>query len=660
VYIDVEGNGEGYSLIVDDDGTHPATEVSGLAVLHDTGWFPVLVQFFEAEGEQVMKFKYSGPDTDYNKDYVEGWHLPPPPPPSAAGATANGATSASTTSTASTASTGGTSEAAAGGDAATGAADAATATGGAEAGTGGGDSEGGAAGSAGGAEAGTGGGDSEGGDGGDGSEDSGGDGGDGDETESDEETATKKEYETNWDELGNRKTHYLDRHDVDCQGAPINGFQMRTRGEGDARQISYKFTCLEGVNFDVSETKNTAVQEDGDDLIFLDRQKVDCGDNAAISQFHLLRDGDWHNHYEYTCATTDLPISLVECTDHTTPRNEGGEGGHRLEFLDRHDVQCPKKQVLTQFQMQTVDSGLPIGKIFYQYTCCSVAGLKVWESCEESFSGVRGNIGGATGTALCCSAKCDQCGKLNCEAANSVAKQTMGLDWVKANCCPKLNEISKCKKEDAEPPCKCKKQGKCRREPPKYGLTLVASGCCNKSPSTEQIDYWQKHSPATVLSDMRDYCEVNKAGTANDWQKSICGCGDTPPTTCQLQSAFSYEPPPPDAPPPEPMPVGTSMLNNECAKWRDGDNQLKSKQLYNMVKCMQQDCAQSMEEITCDYVTPESGGTAKAGLCYTNPGQIFCKENPTSPDCKKVETKWMPVQNIPFRYVKVYSARDVG
>jgi hypothetical protein len=87
-----------------------------------------------------------------------------------------------------------------------------------------------------------------------------------------------------------------------------------------------------------------------------------------------------------------------------------------------------------------------------------------------------------------------------------------------------------------------------------------------------------------------------------------------------------------------------------CAKWLGQGNQVKSKQLKNMVICMQEDCAQSLEAITCDYVTPEAGGTANAGLCYTNPGQIFCKENPTSPDCKRV-AKWMPVKNIPFRYV---------
>ena len=39
---------------------------------------------------------------------------------------------------------------------------------------------------------------------------------------------------------------------------------------------------------------------------------------------------------------------------------------------------------------------------------------------------------------------------------------------------------------------------------------------------------------------------------------------------------------------------------------------------------------------------------AFAGLCYTNPGQFFCQENPSSPDCKKIG-KWEPVEGIAFR-----------
>jgi hypothetical protein len=262
---------------------------------------------------------------------------------------------------------------------------------------------------------------------------------------------------------------------------------------------------------------------------------------------------------------------------------------------------------------------------------------------------LEGNIGEKDGKPLCCPRGCDQCGKDNCVVANSLAKERKGLPWVEKNCCPtSLKELG-CNKKGAETPCKCKEQGKCRREAPKYGLTFVATGCCNYSPSTAAMDYWETQLTSTaVFTDMHATCEAVKGGTASGLQKSTCGCSDTLPSKCQLQSAFTNEPPPPDAPPAVDMPAGARGLNMDCSKWRDQVNEGKSKQLQSMIRCMQQDCAQSLAAITCDYVTPETGGTANAGLCYTSPGQIFCKENPTSPDCKRV-AKWMPVKNIPFR-----------
>mmetsp|Transcript_89600 Transcript_89600/g.145098 ORF Transcript_89600/g.145098 Transcript_89600/m.145098 type:complete len:157 (+) Transcript_89600:2-472(+) len=65
-----------------------------------------------------------------------------------------------------------------------------------------------------------------------------------------------------------------------------------------------------------------------------------------------------------------------------------------------------------------------------------------------------------------------------------------------------------------------------------------------------------------------------------------------------------------------------------------------------MAKCMQQDCAQSMEEVGCKFVTARLVGGA--ALCYTNLGQMWCDANPTSPDCAQV-SPWRPVDNIPFR-----------
>ena len=114
-------------------------------------------------------------------------------------------------------------------------------------------------------------------------------------------------------------------------------------------------------------------------------------------------------------------------------------------------------------------------------------------------------------------------------------------------------------------------------------------------------------------------------------------------------TAAGAEPPPP--PPPaaaagEPMPGGMTGLNMYCAKYRDKPDDKKKGQLKTMALCMAQDCEQSMEEVGCVYVTPGLGG-----LCYTNPGQNWCSENPSSADCVEQERPgglWQPVQDLAF------------
>jgi len=168
-------------------------------------------------------------------------------------------------------------------------------------------------------------------------------------------------------------------------------------------------------------------------------------------------------------------------------------------------------------------------------------------------------------------------------------KAIKGVLWVENHCCKALRSLDRCEKTD-ELPCKCKNQRACRKQREAEGIV---------------------------------------AGVPVGQEEE--------------------EAPPPPSPPAPPMGAGDrSGLNSDCAKWRDQGSKSKGDQLENMVGCMNQDCAQSMEEITCDFVTPETGGEENAGLCYTNPGQVFCVDHPTSPDCKRRAT-WTPVKDIAFR-----------
>jgi len=75
-----------------------------------------------------------------------------------------------------------------------------------------------------------------------------------------------------------------------------------------------------------------------------------------------------------------------------------------------------------------------------------------------------------------------------------------------------------------------------------YGLTFVATGCCNYQ---AENSYWLSTSPSNVFNDMYTYCTLVKGGSASASQRSLCGCGATPPSTCTLQSAYTYSPRPP-------------------------------------------------------------------------------------------------------------------
>jgi hypothetical protein len=204
------------------------------------------------------------------------------------------------------------------------------------------------------------------------------------------------ETQTGWEDRGTGATHYLDRLDVDCNGAPITGFTLKSKFTPkwpENGKLAYEFTCLEGAGLDVAENKTTTLEDDdGGNLIFLDRLNVNCGDDAAISRFHLVRDGGCayvrpsmcnHNKekYEYTCVSRSKTkdqqqgTALGQCSTQTTAPEEGGEGGKKVEFLDRHRVQCPEQQILTKFRLRTTDAGTKEGKVFYEFTCCAVAGL---------------------------------------------------------------------------------------------------------------------------------------------------------------------------------------------------------------------------------------------------------------------------------------------
>ena len=72
-----------------------------------------------------------------------------------------------------------------------------------------------------------------------------------------------------------------------------------------------------------------------------------------------------------------------------------------------------------------------------------------------------------------------------------------------------------------------------------YSHTFMATGCCNR---VAYSAFWETQTPSVIFADMLSYCQHARDGTGEAWRREFCGCGDVPPTTCVLQSAFTNGP----------------------------------------------------------------------------------------------------------------------
>ena len=70
----------------------------------------------------------------------------------------------------------------------------------------------------------------------------------------------------------------------------------------------------------------------------------------------------------------------------------------------------------------------------------------------------------------------------------------------------------------------------------KYGLTFVATGCCNPLPGA---DWWMKQNESTVFDDMYAYCTMVQKGGTSKWRVDFCGCGEAGPKACTKQAAWA-------------------------------------------------------------------------------------------------------------------------
>jgi hypothetical protein len=126
--------------------------------------------------------------------------------------------------------------------------------------------------------------------------------------------------DTNFEEEGGGNSIYLDRQNIDCKNNAIKRFHLVRDGAG---KIKYEVTCSSG-DLGSSTNKDTGANDwGGGNSVYLDRHNIECGSDSVLSQFHLSRPSDNQIRYDYTCKKSNKPLT---CRDVTTPANEDGGG----------------------------------------------------------------------------------------------------------------------------------------------------------------------------------------------------------------------------------------------------------------------------------------------------------------------------------------------
>ena len=169
-----------------------------------------------------------------------------------------------------------------------------------------------------------------------------------------------------WTSLGSHSTHYLDRQSANC-GGPMSAFKLDRSGGS----IRYKYRCTRNIAFSGAFARHTSSEDDGDGRIeYLDRLNVQCPSDSAISYFKYQRTHGGHKQrYNFNCVRPSAG-RVFDCGSYSTSWNHKGDRKRSVEYLDRHQVDCPgHRGVLQQFRLQR--SG---DSIRYSYRCCSVSG----------------------------------------------------------------------------------------------------------------------------------------------------------------------------------------------------------------------------------------------------------------------------------------------
>ncbi len=124
--------------------------------------------------------------------------------------------------------------------------------------------------------------------------------------------------------------------------------------------------------------KSTNANDYGHGSIFyLDRHNLNC-DIGVLTSFKLKREGKYKYKYDYSCVQpTQCDANCIQemkkkdakiCKHLTTPPNAIAKDDKKsMNYLDRHNLNCPDGFLMTQFNLKSKHNP---NKIYFNYTCC--------------------------------------------------------------------------------------------------------------------------------------------------------------------------------------------------------------------------------------------------------------------------------------------------
>jgi len=187
---------------------------------------------------------------------------------------------------------------------------------------------------------------------------------------------TNIDKQTDWNDLGEAKTQFLDRHSVDCFPNAISAFKLETNGE----TMRYFYICAQGITWGPAVGVVTAENDGGGGRMeYLDRHNAECPQGTAMAQFKMNSKNDAEKiSYSYNCIAPAVETKMA-CYDKSTSPTSADGFGFKTLYLDRQIVKCDDNQVLQRFHMV---ANMPGNSLLYEYRCCNVQELMVTIACE--------------------------------------------------------------------------------------------------------------------------------------------------------------------------------------------------------------------------------------------------------------------------------------